>query len=276
MVAVSVTLVLVILMLRIFTEGSTAWQRNDEKLDTFREARAALQSISRDFSALAPLPRPELTATPTPAPGSSTNVPPLDEFPLLTLDHHPDTADEDKVNEEIYGILPARNEGRSSLCAIGYYCAWDQNKRAFILRRQFTKSNATFANLRGALNTVAPLNYSKSFQLLFARGLSPDEQYVDDLATYIWDFRVVIPNILENPATGTSAKIYKWPQGPFARDLPEWVEVRFKALGSNAARKMESLGGLTRDTWFNPRSDLYQKYILPNEQEFVTRIKLCR
>jgi len=276
MVAVSVTLVLVILMLRIFTEGSTAWQRNDEKLDTFREARAALQTMARDFSALSPLPRAEPTTTPAPGPGQPSQPNPLSDFPLLYIDHYPETEDVDKVNQEIYGLIPTRNKGRSSLCAVGYYCVWDVNKHAFILRRQCTESNTTFNALKAVLSTIRPMNTTQAVETLFARGLDPDVQSIDDLATYIWDFQVKIADKPADPVTGTGAQPWPDTQKAFSRELPLWVEIRFKALGSNAARKIENQALLNRDVWFDPTSDQYQKLILPGEQEFVTRIKLCR
>src|SRR5436190_1058694 len=106
MVTIAVTSVLVVLMFNVFINGSTLWQKNEEKLDTFREARAAMQMITRDFSGMSAIP----------------NLP--DQYPILAFQNHSETAAGDKVNQEIYGIVPARNTGRSGLCAVGYFCVW--------------------------------------------------------------------------------------------------------------------------------------------------------
>ena len=251
LVALSITALIVVAMMRLFIDGSALWQRNDEKLDTFREARAALQMMARDFAGV----RPQ-AETP-------------DDFPLLALDYHPDTQPEDRVNQELYGLASVRNQGRNDLCAVGYYCGWDDIKSAFVLRRQFTESTTTFGLLQQALPAGAPLNGMQAFQKIYARNLPPGVQSIDDLASYVWDMKVEIP------AAGDPPQQLTWPQGKFNRELPSWVEVRFKALGTNAARKIAGKN-VTRDIWFQPDSPLYHNLILPGAQQFVTRIKLCR
>jgi type II secretory pathway pseudopilin PulG len=257
-VALAATSVLVVLMLRIFSDGSTIWQRNNEKLDTFREARAALQAMARDFSSLSPA-------------GSAP-----DQFPVLTGDWHKDTKDEDRVNKEIYGLVSTRNAGRADWCAVGYYCEWDDTKKAFVLKRQFTESDETFKLLKiaaiaqQAIPSGQIFNGRPIFDAVFAR-----TQTIDDMASYVWDLQVEIPD----PTDAT--KTAKWPWGSLNRPLPEWVEIRFKALGTNAARKMTGQNA-TREMWFaNSASSgtdrkFYEHNILPGEQQFATRIKLCR
>jgi len=257
-VAIAVTLALVVIMVQIFVSGSNLWTKNNERLDTFREARAALQMMARDLSGVNPVP----------------GLP--DQFPVLALQYHPSTAGEDKVNQEVYGLTSVSNSGKSDLCAVGYFCAWDANKSTFVLKRQFTESNTTFANLRQALPLASPMTGQGAFNVLFARPLnstaaanSTSTQSVDDMASYVWDLQFI------TPTTGNPPQTVKWPQGYFWKEMPLWVEIRFKALGATAARKLEG-SQITRDVWFSPDSDIYKRMILPNEQQFVTRVKLCR
>ncbi len=253
LVALAVTSAIVVLMLNVFMNGSTLWQKTEETLDTFREARAAMQLISRDFSGISAVPE---------AP---------DKFPILALQVHSGTVPEDELNQEIYGIVPARNTGRGSLCAVGYYCVWEEAKKAFVLRRQFAESNTTFENLRAALPVGAPLDSLQAFNRLYERPSSATpQQTTDDIATYIYGFKVECADTGKPPLPP-----HTWPQGSFGRELPAWVEIRFKALGSNAARKLAGQS-VSRQTWFTPASSAYQRLILPSEQEFVTRIKLSR
>lgn len=253
MVALSVTAVLSVLMLRMFMDSSTIWKSNDERLETFREARAALQLMARELAAV----------------NAAPELP--EKFPMLALQHHGDTLPEDYVNQEVYALSATRNTGHSDLCAVGYFCTWDDRRKTFTLRRQATESNATFANLQKALRFGSPMTPSGAFHLLYARPLpNADDDSLHEIATYVWNLQFIIPHptnqTLPNPP---------WPQGSFWKELPEWVEIRFKALGSAAARKLDGQA-ITRETWFVDSDPLRQRLILPNEQQFITRVKLSR
>ena len=258
-VAIGVTSLIIVAMMRLFMDETSLWQRYDQKLDTFREARAAMQMMARDFSGL----RPESSAV-------SGSTDPTQRFPMLALVANPEGKPEDQVNQEIYGLPSVRNKGSNDICAVGYYCTWSDAKNAFILQRQFTDSSTTFGLLTNALDVNKPTFGAEAFGIIFTRDAKKNTGLtIDTLATYIWDLKVVTPE------TGTPPMQLNWPQGYFDRELPPWVEVSFKALGVNAARKIAGTA-VTRDTWFKTDSTLYRNLIQPNEQQFVTRIKLCR
>lgn len=272
-VGMGITSGLLMIMLQVFSDSSTVWQKSDERLDTFREARAAIQTIARDLSSLSPIPRVETIADD-----------PIDRFPMLALEHHPEGNPDDHLNQEVYGIIGTRNKGRATFCAVGYYCVWDEKRTAFVLKRQFTDGDSTFALLSSALTvsatpdakgrSVPSLTGVDAFAAIFKRFNDPDDSHAkhhasEDLASYVWDFQVEIPS--EDFPDNVPA----WPQGYFGREFPQWIEIRFKALGGNAVRKIEGQRFM-RETWFEKDSDKYQRYILPGEQQFVTRVKLCR
>jgi uncharacterized protein (TIGR02599 family) len=50
LIAISITLLIVVLLSRIFAGAADAWRSSDQRIDVFRDARAALQIISRDLS----------------------------------------------------------------------------------------------------------------------------------------------------------------------------------------------------------------------------------
>ncbi|MGB8168172.1 MAG: type II secretion system protein [Chthoniobacteraceae bacterium] len=280
-VALAVTSVLTVLMLRMFTDSSTIWKREDERLDTFREARAALQLMARELATVNPIPIPDVD------PATNKSL----QFPLLALTYHGDTPEVEKTtpgNQEIYALatLPYQPKldpktsavrDKSELRAIGYYCEWREEKSSlgeakncYVLRRQCADSDTTFSRLQTVLKASGPMQYPASFNILYRRitdlGSSVDLQ---DIATYVWDLHFTVP------AAKTSATPPLWPQGMAARELPEWVEIGFKALGSNAARKLDGQN-LSRTDWFTTNSTAYQRFILPAEQQFVTRVKLNR
>ncbi|MEA3210327.1 MAG: hypothetical protein QOE70_3384 [Chthoniobacter sp.] len=91
LVALAVTSLLMVLMMRMFMDSTAIWQQNEERLDTFREARAALQLMARELATVNAVP----------------HVP--DQFPVLALRHHPTTTTPDQVNEEVYALASVPN-----------------------------------------------------------------------------------------------------------------------------------------------------------------------
>jgi prepilin-type N-terminal cleavage/methylation domain-containing protein len=271
-VALAVTSVLTVMMLRMFTDSSTIWKREDDRLDTFREARAALHLMASELSTVNPVP----DVNPNTAPGAP------EQFPALALRYHSDTAEEDKGgNQEIYALASLPNPGKSDLCAIGFFCQWNAVKKCFVLKRQFADSDLTFTRLQQVLKATAPMHYPGSFDVLYSRAAAPATggtsvavEPVQDVASYVWDlqFTLLPPAPANSKVVPTPAP---WPQGIYARELPQWIEIRFKALGAAGARKLEGTS-LNRADWFEPKKDTYQRLILPGEQQFVTRVKLSR
>lgn len=248
-VAIAVTLVLMTLMLQVLNQSSIIWNRSNESLDTFREARGALELMARELGQIRSMPVPERT------------------FPLLSLRHSPQTQPEDTMNQEIYGLVRARNEDKADLCAVGYYCKWVESRSAFSLVRQFSPSGETFSNLRLVLSASSPLNNSQAFTQLYSRNRE------EAVATYLWDLQFALPDNINFSETDLQRQT--WPQGDFSQKLPPWVEVRCKSLGSLAARRLKGIG-LTRDVWANPEAPLYKKLIAPHQQQFVTRISFAQ
>lgn len=272
-VALAVTSVLTVLMLRMFTDSSTIWKREDDRLDTFREARAALQLMATELSTVNPL--PELN--PKASEGEA------ERFPALALRYHPNTPEGDQTtpgNQEIYALAALPNRGKSDLCAIGYYCEWVEAKSCYVLRRQFTDGDETFARLQKVLKASAPISYPASFAVLYNRSVTDNgtgivSEPVQDLATYVWDLQFTLPAPAATTANPNPPPPKWLDQRIYGRELPQWVEIRFKALGSSAARKLEGQP-MGRTDWFKTKETAYQRFILPAEQQFVTRVKLSR
>lgn len=265
-VALAVTSILVVLMLRALNDSSVIWQRSGDRLDTLREARAAIQIIARDLAGVASIPRIEGVS------GSMPDI--LENLPVLALHHHPDGNPEDRVNGELYALTSIPNGGRSRICSVGYFCEWDPKRVAFVLRRQASDSDATHVFLAETMKAGSvELSPEAAFGFVFRRITDANDanaarHSIESLATFVWDlqFGVGPADAAEEPLPAP---------GFYSRELPEWVEIRFKALGANAVRKLEERG-LTRETWFDPASTTYQNFILPQEQQFVTRVKLRR
>jgi hypothetical protein len=209
-------------LFRVFAAAASQWQSSEQRIDTFRDARAALQIMTRDLGR------------------ADTNG----AAQMLTLsDPFSDFA------KEAYAITPIPNAGKSDLCSVGYYCAYDGTAHAYSLKRLFKNSDLTFTSLATA---------SPDFTVLYQK----DSPVPDEIAAaYAWDLQVR-PGIGQNTVAITTAPS-TW----------NWLEIRFKSMSPAAGRKIRNTP-IDLSTWFDATSPLYQTYILPYEQQFVTRIIL--
>ena len=209
LVAMTVTLILVAALMRVFTATATTWQRGEAQVDAYREARGALQLMARDLSSTmqaASIPLP----SPTPSAGGATPLAASPLLPTLLLQRSADAPADPggPGNEEVYFLTNIPNSGSSTLCSVGYYCRWlpglasDSSSvappHAYALLRQslVTKradgtlvngSDGTFLRLSAA--SQAHPNMPLMFSDLYAdTGTNPTVS-VDKLATYVWDLR---------------------------------------------------------------------------------------
>ncbi len=165
LVASVVTLIVVGLMLQLSSSSAAIWRRSEERTDTRREARAALERLQRDLETTA-----RFTAAPT-----------------LRIGYDPVAPATDRVFEELYAIVSIPNAGKSDLCTVGYRAQWDAKAGCYVLLRGWRESNATHALLVPATGNSTP-----------ASPLSRDGMVEEPLARYIWDLTF-------RPCVGTNA-----------------------------------------------------------------------
>ena len=302
----TVTLLLVVALMHIFTATANTWQHGEAQVDAYREARGALQIMERDLSATiqaASIPVP----TPTPGAGGASTSTLGPVLPVLELQHYSTADTSGPVNEEVYCLTNLPASGSSSLSAVGYYLQWmpDLNTntsaaarapRAYALMRESIDSDSTFLRFQRATqaagNNVTPL----SFMEVYGR-TSADNPigvvHVDQLAAYVWDLRFRIDTDLnettypDGDAMGVpkdhSGNLYYQGDGqssPYPAYLPAYVEVRFRALSATAGRRLEGNQGVTQQTWNDTAGNtpanlpLYQSVIQPNAQQFILRVPL--
>jgi type II secretory pathway pseudopilin PulG len=224
LVAITITVLIVTLLSTVFTAAGKQWRASDQRIDSFRDARAALQVIARDLGR------------------ADTNGDPQ----MLTLSDIDSTSNYAK---EAFAVTPIPNDGKSDLCAVGFYCTWDAASKTYTLKRLFRNSNVAVISLAKA---------TPDFPTLFTKA-APDEE---DLASCAWDLRFAPGTTYdpEKPATNPSTK---W----------RWLEVRFKSMSAEAARKLQNMN-VTQATWADPADPIYKTAITPHEQQFVTRVIL--
>ena len=291
----TVTLILVAALMRVFTATASTWQHGEAQVDAYREARGALQLMARDLSATL---QASSVPTPTPTPstsGTTSTTGPL--LPTLLLQRAQASADSTGPgNEEVYCLTNIPNSGSSSLCAVGYYCKWmpdldgrSNTPHAYALMRQSSDSNDTFQRLKAATQG-SPLRFAD----LFSQTTGTPVPKVQPLASYIWDLRFRIDTDLNEDdfPDGDYDKVPKdhvssWYQDTAASkpgyptNLPPYVEIRFKALSAAATRRLEGNSNVNQQTWYDTgagglinasNSAVYQTLIRPNLQQFILRV----
>ena len=255
MIATGITAIIVVMLGTMLGSLLNTASRANQRIDAFRDARAALQMIGRDFSNLVPTQwNIQTSPVPTPTPGPITR--PAAYFALENIYTDPAVG-----NQQIYGLVAVKPAGSptSSLgdvCAVGYYCRWEGNR--YTLRRFFRDSAHTFGVLQNAASYAAD---SDLYDLNAA-----DARY-DVIAAYVWNFKVAIYD-----ASGNLQTTYPYICDQSATTptlLPVAIEISFNAMSPQAARTVMSVSSSPAD-WTNMNVNL----VNPHTYQFRTRINL--
>src|SRR5205085_10890750 len=105
----------------MFGSLTSASSRANQRIDAFRDARAALQMIERDLSGLVRNQR-DSTGSPLTRPAAY--------LALKNIYTDPGSVSVTADNQQIYALIAAKNNGPSDVCSVGYYCRWDSSRKA--------------------------------------------------------------------------------------------------------------------------------------------------
>ena len=261
LVAATITVVIVVLLGVMFTSLTGTTARGNQRIDAFRDARAALQMMERDLTGLV---RTQWDPDPFASPAPAVVQPLTRPRAFLALkDLYSDPA---TGNQQLYALVAAKNSGRGDVCSVGYYCSWDGT--AYSLRRYFRDSSVTFA----ALSAPAPSPAYIADTSLYRPNPSASPAPQDDvLAQYVWNLKFQAYDRLGNPL------LY-----PFVSDgsgidpgnaKADFIEISFRAMSQDAARTVIAAGA-GASVWMNDNDAVYQRLIRPHVYEFRTRVKL--
>jgi type II secretory pathway pseudopilin PulG len=226
LISTAITTLLVVLLAKALATTTSVYQITDQRMDAFRDAKAALQMMTTDFS------RADVGGDPQ----------------MMNLSAYSSGG---SYAKEAYAITPIKNKGKSDLCAVGYYLDWDGASKTYSLRRFVKNSDITATSLAKS---------SVDFGTLYSRTSNANPETI---ASYVWDLEF-------RPGQGQNAL----PLGGTNSGQWNWIEIRFKAMSVKAGRKVASIGTVSQSTWDDPKSQEYKRFILPNEQQFVTRVSL--
>jgi prepilin-type N-terminal cleavage/methylation domain-containing protein len=259
LVAMSILSLLLVLLLSVTNNASKLWRANENRVDSYREARAAINTIANDLGSLCVSTNTAFFAI-TPTDGSDSDLPKVTNG-----------AEKAGMDGKIFFLtaLPpdAQESGKnkSDLCTVGYFLAYDKTSltgkgaASYNLYRYFRSSDATFA----ALETGKPLGDVDTDTSTTA------SQGSEVLAKNITGFKVNAYTIVPpaDPANLTPTKEFTDFQKSATTPLPDVIEITIEAINNETAKRF---GENNKGAWEDPDS-LTRKQ---SERAFTTRIHL--
>lgn len=155
LVAMAVLAVLLVLMMNMVDSGTKLWRQTESRVDAYREARAALMVMTRDFQNANP---------------SSAN---FFKFNILS------GAASTNYGDNVFFLTSVSTNAqdansKSDLCAVGYFLAYSRTpastNQTLNLYRHFRSSNQTYSNLV-ADNLFSGITAGSSGEELLARNV---------------------------------------------------------------------------------------------------------
>jgi type II secretory pathway pseudopilin PulG len=262
LIATGITVAMVLMLGWMLGSLMSSATHATQRVDAFRDARAAMQMIERDLRNLVRSQwNPDPFTNPTPAPCAASTVSttrvtlPAAYFALDNL--YPDPA---AGNQQLYALVAEQTAASSGdLRAVGYYCAWDTQLHAYSLRRFFRA--LTVSDLQG-FGT-----YAGESALYTPASSDPV------LAAYVWSLQITLYDAAGNRYTTYPCVCDQAAPGATAIMLPAAVEISFNAMSPQAARTVMSVSSSPND-WMDTTTQNYQRLIAPHVYQFRSRINL--
>lgn len=255
LIAVAITVLIVVLLGTMFGSLSSTASRANQRIDAFRDARAALQMMERDLSGIVKGQWDTTNNPPTPI------TRPAAYFALDKI-YADDPA---PGNQQIFALVATKNSGPGDVCAVGYYCRWDDQTHSYSLRRFFRPSNDTFTALSSATTYARTTDLYKPDPAGTTRSAMKD----DLLAAHVWNLQVKAYDSDNTEIPTTPSYVCDASAAGPPQPLPAVIEISFNAMSAEAARTVMAANRGAAD-WMNPNEPL----IRPHAYEFRTRIKL--
>jgi type II secretory pathway pseudopilin PulG len=278
LIAAAITVIIVVMLGLMLGSLMSSASHASQRVDAFRDARAALQIMERDFGNLVRTqwnPDPFSSPAPTAAPQPVTR--PAAYFAAASVwqpgpSDPPDPFSAGSPNGQIFALISTKSSGSATptpsagdVCAVGYYCRWEGNR--YTLRRFFSNSTATFNVMTSPIVTAA--NYASATASPSPALYTPSAND-EVLAAYVWNLNIAMYSGAGTPIT------YPYICDPSATTpalLPTVIEISFNAMSPQAARTVMSVSSTPTD-WMDPTNPNYQRLILPHMYQFRTRINL--
>lgn len=244
LVAMAILAGLIVLLFSVVDQTARVWNTSEQRVDAFREARAALFVISRDLENT-------ITALDVDHDGTADFNsffvnPDRNGVTDVTFSGVAEESEGDRLFFLTSQSSPAQgNTAKSDICAVGYYLDYVTGpQNSFKVFRYFINSDETFIRLKDYTEGVSPV--------LMQASSATDES----LARNVIHFKVTAYD-------RSMAAVSPWPKDR----APASIELSLTAYGYSTAH-----GFLTRSDWLStnrPRN-------LQTKQTFTTRIHLLQ
>src|SRR6266436_9538215 len=163
LIATGITVAIVLMLGWMLSSLMSTASHATQRVDAFRDARAALQVMQRDLRNLV---RTQWT-TPT-----QPQTLPTAYFALDNIYTDPVAG-----NQQLYALVSAKTTASSGdVCAVGYYCRWDDQLHAYTLRRFFRQFSLADMQAWGSYAADS---------VLYVPGASDAV-----LAAYVWNLKI--------------------------------------------------------------------------------------
>jgi GxxExxY protein len=238
LVAVSVLSILLVVLLNIVQGATSLWRGSENKVEAYREARAALQVMSSDLKNILPTTNTDFFRTNLTSYPSPTNLTFLAALPISSQD---------------------TTSSKSDICAVGYFVAYDNKspvagnngRQSYNLYRYFVESNETFANLTANPTTALTASLDTNHCEILARNV------VSFNATY--------------SVTNASGGFDPWTQSA-TYPMPQVVEIKVTAVNNERTMRFGARGA--SGEWDTFSANTNAPDYLKNTKTFTTRINL--
>ena len=262
LIATGITVAMVLMLGLMLGSLMSSASHATERVDAFRDARAALQVMERDLRNLV---RTQWQWDPS--------LQRLKQVTLLAAYFAADNLYSDPAagNQQFYALVADQTTASpGDVCAVGYYCRWDGQLHAYSLRRFFRGTTDT----RGVMLTAQQTTGYAADSVLYTPGLSDPV-----LAAYVWNFKVTMYDaagtVINTDPNPYICDILPAAPPPVPKPLPAAIELSFNAMSPQAARTVMSVtAGMTDSAaaayWMNMDANL----VKPHTYQFRSRINL--
>lgn len=242
LLAMVVVAAIVMMLVKISGSAASLWRASERRTDAFRDGRAALYIMGQDLRGV-------------------VSQPGLPSLVFDTLRGEDDAVG--AANQmQVFALTTSVRQGSGDLCAVGYYCQWDKQRRSYVLMRHFQDSDVlakTLSDAGAKMNGFAPA-------VLFAPTTTADGTTEEPLAEFGWNFRIIPYDSRGRPLLGHHLAFE-------GTTLPAAIEISFDAISPNAVRPLADLN-VPAEAWFSPASHWHIRHISPAMQSFRTRIEI--
>lgn len=254
----TVLTVLLVILLSMVDAATRLWRESERRVDSYREARAALSVITNDlessyastdqtFFAAATKSADIAKLVKNPADSSIGNA-------LFFLTAIPESAQDPSGN-------------KSDLCAVGYFLAFGKSSQSvsdqgsYNLYRYFVSSDDTFKNIKAGGDTPF---FDASTPIA-----STNIKEVEIVARNITRFKINAYDIVNTPATGKFGGLSNFAPAT-DHPLPDLIDITIVAVNEDMADRW----GNDKTAWENPPGSSSQEAYELNARTFTTRVYL--